>query len=109
MPLQLTLPEGATLVSGGTGRVGEGVVRCLAEAGVPLVFTYRNTADKAARLEAELSEAGASIRACQMDNGDTASIDPAIALAEEMAGPLRTVMWSGGPVFGFDKLADISP
>ena len=49
MPLQLTFPQGATLVSGGTGRVGEGIVRALAEAQIPLVFTYRSTADKAAR------------------------------------------------------------
>src|ERR1700756_1595636 len=113
MPLQLTFPQGATLVSGGTGRVGEGIVRCLAEAGVPLVFTYRNTAEKAARLADELKAAGnrggATIRACHMDNGDTASIDRAIALAEEIGGPLRTVMWSGGPVFAFDRLADIPP
>jgi len=109
MPLQLTFPEGAALVSGGTGRVGEGIVRCLAQANIPLVFTYRGRADKAARLEDELRTAGANIRACQMDNGDTASIDRAIALAEELAGPLRTVIWSGGPVFAFDRLADIPP
>jgi NAD(P)-dependent dehydrogenase (short-subunit alcohol dehydrogenase family) len=109
MPLQLTFPQGATLVSGGTGRVGEGIVRCLAEAGVPLVFTYRSTGDKAARLVDELGGSSAAIRACPMDNADTASIDRAIALAEETAGPLRTVMWSGGPVFAFDKLADIPP
>jgi len=109
MPLQLTFPQGATLVSGGTGRVGEGIVRALAEAGVPLVFTYRNTAEKAAALEAELNAAGANIRACRMDNADSASIDRAIAQAEELAGPLRTVIWSGGPVFAFGKLADIPP
>jgi len=109
MPLQLTFPKGAALVSGGTGRVGEGVTRCLAAAGVPLVFTYRGSADKAGRLEQELRAERANICACQMDNGDTASIDRAIALAEEIGGPLRTVVWSGGPVFGFDKLADIPP
>jgi NAD(P)-dependent dehydrogenase (short-subunit alcohol dehydrogenase family) len=109
MPLQLTFPQGATLISGGTGRVGEGVVRALAEANIPLVFTYRGSADKAASLEAELRAAGTTIRTCQMDNGDTTSIDRAIALAEGLAGPLRSVIWSGGPVFAFDKLADISP
>jgi NAD(P)-dependent dehydrogenase (short-subunit alcohol dehydrogenase family) len=109
MPLQLTFPKGAALVSGGTGRVGEGVTRCLAEAGIPLVFTYRGSAEKAARLEDELRTAGANIRSCHMDNGDIASIDRAIALAEEIGGPLRTMIWSGGPVFSFDKLADISP
>jgi NAD(P)-dependent dehydrogenase (short-subunit alcohol dehydrogenase family) len=109
MPLQLTFPQGATLVSGGTGRVGEGIVRALAEAGIPLVFTWRSTADKAARLADELSAAGAQIRACHMDNADIASIDRAIAFAEALGGPLRTVMWSGGPLFAFDRLADIPP
>ncbi len=79
MPLQLTFPNGAALVSGGTGRVGEGVTRCLADAGVPLVFTYRGNAEKADRLEDELRTTGANIRSCHMDNGDTASIDRAIA------------------------------
>lgn len=109
MPLQLTFPKGGVLISGGTGRVGEGVVRCLAEAGVPLVFTYRGSAGKAAALEDELRAAGADVRGCQMDNGDIASIDRAIARAEEIGGPLRTIIWSGGPVFGFDRLADIPP
>jgi NAD(P)-dependent dehydrogenase (short-subunit alcohol dehydrogenase family) len=89
--------------------VGEGITRCLAEAGIPLVFTYRGSTEKAARLEDELRTAGADIRACQMDNGDIASIDRAIALAEEVGGGLRTVIWSGGPAFTFDKLADIAP
>ena len=38
MPLQLTFPKGGTLISGGTGRVGEGVTRCLAAAGIPRTF-----------------------------------------------------------------------
>jgi NAD(P)-dependent dehydrogenase (short-subunit alcohol dehydrogenase family) len=109
MSLRLTFPKGGTLVSGGTGRVGEGIVRCLAEAGVPLVFTYRGSADKAARLEDELRAAGAPVRSCWMDNSDVASIDSAIASAEETGGPLRTAIWSGGPPFAFDKLADIPP
>jgi NAD(P)-dependent dehydrogenase (short-subunit alcohol dehydrogenase family) len=109
MPLQLTFPKGATLVSGGTGRVGEGVTRCLAAAGLPLVFTYRASADKAARLEEECSPGGPGIRGCRMDNGDVDSIDRAIALAEERGGPLRTVIWCGGPAFGFERLADIPP
>jgi NAD(P)-dependent dehydrogenase (short-subunit alcohol dehydrogenase family) len=109
MPLQLTFPQGATLVSGGTGRVGEGIVRCLAQAGVPLVFTWRGSEGKAAALEAELRASGANVRATHMDNADAESIDRAIALAEEIGGPLRTVMWSGGPAFAFDRLADIPP
>ena len=41
MALTLTYPEGGMLVTGGTGSVGGGIVRALAKAGVPLVFTYR--------------------------------------------------------------------
>ncbi len=44
MTITLTYPEGGMLVSGGTVRVGEGIVRKLADTGVPLVFTYRNDA-----------------------------------------------------------------
>lgn len=38
MSITLTYPEGGALIVGGTGTVGEGVVRRLSAAGVPLIY-----------------------------------------------------------------------
>ena len=70
MALTLTFPQGGALVTGGTGRLGEGIVRQLAEAGVPQVFTYMGSEDKAKALEAELAAKGHKVIALRMDSED---------------------------------------
>jgi len=49
------------LVFGGTGTVGSAVLRGLAQAGVPTVFTYHRSTDKAQALAAEHSQRAVSI------------------------------------------------
>lgn len=107
MSLTLTFPAGSALVSGGTGTVGEGATRRLAQAGLPVVFTYRGRTERAAKLEAELRADGHEVRGIQMDLTHPASIDAAIALATEIGGPLRTIVSAAGPMVPFDRLADI--
>jgi 3-oxoacyl-[acyl-carrier protein] reductase len=57
------------LVFGGTGAVGSAVLRGLARAGIPTVFTYRRSEDKAHALAAELSQ-----RAVRIDLADAEAI-----------------------------------
>lgn len=110
MPMQLTFPEGAALVSGGTGRVGEGVTRTLAAADVPVVFTYRGSEDRAAALEEELTASGAVVRRCRMDLTDIGSIDAAIDAAKALGnGRIHAVVSAGGPMISFGKLASLPP
>lgn len=108
MSFSLTYPEGAALVSGGTGRVGEGTLRRLAQAGVPTVFTYNSNEEKARALETELRGAGQDVHAVRMSLTDGASIDAAIARAVEVGGGrLHSVAWGGGPMVPFGKMADL--
>ena len=96
MTIELTFPEGVTLVAGGTGNVGAGITRRLAEAGLPVVFTYRGNAARAEALAETLKGEGLKAWARQMDMTDAASIDAAIAFAEAQGGPLRTVACAAG-------------
>ena len=57
MSLALTFDPGAMLVSG-CGRVGAGVVRILAQAGVPVVFTYNRDSARADELVKAVEAAG---------------------------------------------------
>ena len=104
--MQLTFPDGGVLVAGGTGNVGTGVVQVLAEAGLPVAFTYRSSEEQARALEQSLVDAGHRAQAVQMDMGDVASIDAALEAAEAFGGPLRTVACATGAVVPFDRLAD---
>lgn len=107
MTIHLTYPEGVALIAGGTGRVGSGCVERLAEAGVPLVFTYRGNEQKAHAFRDRLQEAGHKVECRQMELSDDGSIATAIAFAQEKWGRLHTVISAGGPMIPFAKLADV--
>ena len=108
MPLTLTFPEGGALVVGGTGRLGEGIVRQLGKAGVPQVFTYLGNAAQAAALQAEMSEAGHQVVALRMDSEDEASIQAALDRVVTEYGRLHTVAVGAGVPVTFAKMADFS-
>lgn len=70
------------LVFGGTGTVGSAVVRGLAHAGVPTVFTYHRAIDKACALAAEHSQ-----RAVGVDLADSDAVRRLIAELDRDGAP----------------------
>jgi NAD(P)-dependent dehydrogenase (short-subunit alcohol dehydrogenase family) len=108
MAITLTYPDGCALVCGGTGRVGTGVVRRIAQAGVPTIFTYRGSEAAAKTLEAELRAEGLKVWARQMEMTDDASIDATVAFAQEQAGRLHTVLVPAGAPVPFSRIADFT-
>lgn len=106
MAITLTYPDGGALVPGGTGRVGEGITRRLAAAGVPLVFTYRSSAERALALEAELREAGHQVWSQPLEMTDAGSIRAALDRVERECGRLHTVACGSGVPVSFNTLVD---
>jgi len=106
MSFSLTFPEGAALVTGGTGRVGGAVTRKLAAAGMPVVFTYRTSKDAARDLEEQLRHDGHQVTAVQMDMTDMDSVTDALAQVEALYGPMKVVICGAGEMVKFGKLAD---
>jgi NAD(P)-dependent dehydrogenase (short-subunit alcohol dehydrogenase family) len=106
MALTLTYPEGGMLVTGGTGSVGGGIVRALAKAGVPLVFTYRGNKEKAEAYESELRGEGAKVWAQAMDMADTGSIQAAMDRVVAECGGIHGLAIGAGPMVSFEKLMD---
>lgn len=107
MAIVLTYPAGGMLVTGGTGKVGQGVVRRLADAGVPLIFTYRKDSADAGALEVELRDAGHQVHAQQMDMSDMDSITKALDRVSSEYGSLHGVVCAGGPKFDFHRIMDV--
>ncbi|MGD9812674.1 MAG: SDR family NAD(P)-dependent oxidoreductase [Sphingobium sp.] len=108
MSITLSYPSGGMLVTGGSGRVGRGIVRRIAEAGVPLVFTYRDSKVFSEGFEAELRDAGHAVRAIAMDMTDGASIQRALDLVVSEFGDIHGVACGAGEVVQFNRIADFS-
>lgn len=104
MAIQLTYPEGSALVAGGSGNVGAGITRRMAEAGLPVVFTYVGNEARAEGLADKLRSEGLKVWARKMDMCAPDSIDAAIAFAEDKGGPLRTVSCAAGAFVPFNNL-----
>jgi NAD(P)-dependent dehydrogenase (short-subunit alcohol dehydrogenase family) len=108
MTISLTYPEGCALLAGGWGNVGVGITRRLAEAGLPVISTYVSNSARAEAAAEKLRAEGLKVWARQMDMGEAASIDAAIAFAEQTAGKLHTVACTSGVTVPFNNLADFT-
>ena len=106
MAITLTFPNGGALIAGGTGRLGEGMVRQFAKAGVPQVFTFAGNEDKARALEAELKDEGHVVAAVRMDAQDMGSIRAALDRVIADHGRVHTVAVGAGVPVTFAKMAD---
>ena len=78
--------EGKTaMVTGGSGAVGEAIVRVLAREGCRVAFTYNNQIDKARQIEADLT--GADVRAYALDVLDgAAAVELATRVEADLGG-----------------------
>ena len=108
MTIRLSFPAGSAFVAGGTGNVGAGVVRRLAQAGLDVTFTYRSNRAGAEALQQDLLRRQLNARAVPMDTADEISIDAALDLAEDYGGPLRTVACVMGAPVPFNRIADFA-
>lgn len=108
MALSLTYPEGGMLVTGGTGSVGGGIVRQLAKAGVPVVFTYRGNTDKADQLANEVHDAGGQAWTQAMDMEDEGSVKAAVDRVIAECGSIHGLAVGAGQMVSFNNLMDFT-
>lgn len=106
MALTLTYPQGGMLVTGGTGRVGTGIVQQLALADVPIVFTYNSNRETAEREARKLRQAGKQVLCLPLDMRDNDSIARALETVREEFGDIHGVACGSGVTVGFNKLLD---
>lgn len=88
------MQEGAILVVGGSGGLGQSICRRLLNDWSALVFTYHNNADAAAQLRDELSERG-KVRAERVDIREDKDVEAAIAAADAIGG-LKGLVFAAG-------------
>jgi NAD(P)-dependent dehydrogenase (short-subunit alcohol dehydrogenase family) len=102
----LTFPPGAALVAG-SGNIGAAVTRRLAQAGVPVVFTYQKNAERAQSLQREITGQGGDAHALQLDFEDAVDVQRAVVETAERYGRLHTVVYCSGPNIPFLKVREM--
>ena len=83
-------------VTGGSGGIGEGVVRCLAERGAKVAIGYHSSREDADAACAAVREAGGEAVAIGGDVSDEAEVERAFAEAADALGPLYGVVVNAG-------------
>ena len=86
------------LVTGGSGAVGEAIVRVFAREGARVVHTYHRGEDKARQLDAELSSTagGADVRSFPLDVVDAAAVADLARRVERDVGGIDILVNNAG-------------
>lgn len=84
------------VVTGGSRGIGAGVARRLAAEGASVVVTYHASPDKAAKVVAEIAEAGGVAQAIQADSADASAVAAAIDAAVDRFGRLDILVNNAG-------------
>ncbi|WP_126283283.1 SDR family NAD(P)-dependent oxidoreductase [Burkholderia stagnalis] len=101
-------PEGAALVFGGSGGIGQGVALEFGRAGVPVAVAYRSKAGVAERVAREIRNTGVKASTHAVDVTDPAQVDAALAAAIDAHGRVHTVVWAAGPFVNQRHIGDMT-
>jgi NAD(P)-dependent dehydrogenase (short-subunit alcohol dehydrogenase family) len=89
-------PEGAALMIGGSGGVGQAVCREFARAGTNVALTYNKKREVAEKLAAELRGMGVRASAHQLTIGDPARVEAVVEEAAREHGRLHSIVVGAG-------------
>ena len=104
-----SFPNGAALVFGGSGGIGQHVALALARAGSDVAIVFRSKKDVADRVAGEIGQAGCKGTVHGADVTDAGQLKAAIASAIRAHGRLHTVVWAAGPVVEQVYLGETTP
>jgi 3-oxoacyl-[acyl-carrier protein] reductase len=83
-------------VTGGTGAVGMAIVRCLAERGAQVAFSFNTQEDKARQLEKELAGKSRTVKGYALDVVDAAGVGRLAEQIEQELGPVDVLVNNAG-------------
>ena len=89
-------PDGAVLVIGGSGGVGQAVCREFAKAGSDVALTYHSKRETAETLAGEFRALGRKASCHQLTIGDPAAVDAVVAAVAAEHGRIHTIVLGAG-------------
>lgn len=91
-------PQGAALIFGGSGGIGQGVAASFARAGASVAICYRSKKDKAEALASEFRALGVEASTHGLDVTRPDQVEATTADAIQAHGRIHTVVWGAGPL-----------
>lgn len=107
MTINLSFGEGAVIVAGGSGGIGEAICRGFAKAGTPVIFTYHQNSAKADKIKSDIIDQGGQCEAFKVNLSDTEQVEDFFQSATQLHDRIAHVIYAAGPSFDFAKIGDI--
>ena len=109
MGMTLSFDQGAAIVAGGSGGLGEAICRRFAEAGTPVVLTYHGNQARAEAIKTDIEACGGQCGAFRVDLSDEPAVQALFETTSEQHQRIAHVVYAAGPGFDFAKIGDIPP
>ncbi|AZI34926.1 hypothetical protein NT2_02_05520 [Caenibius tardaugens NBRC 16725] len=93
-----SFPSGCTMVFGGSGGIGQGIVRTFAEQGSDVAIIYRSRREPAEEVASQARAVGRAASIHAADVTDPASIQSVVDAAIAEHGRIHSVVWAAGPL-----------
>lgn len=102
-------PDGAALIFGGSGGIGQGVALEFARAGSAVAIAYRSKQDVAERVAESARAMGVSASTHALDVRDAGQVEAAIAAVAAQHGRIHSMVWGAGPLVDQVRISDWNP
>ncbi|MFP5306547.1 MAG: SDR family NAD(P)-dependent oxidoreductase [Gammaproteobacteria bacterium] len=103
---QRVFPDGAVLVFGGSGGIGQEVAKSFGRAGSDVAIVYRSKQAVAEKVAGDIGAGGRKATIHAADVREPAQVEAAVAAAIAAHGRIHTVVWAAGPVVEQVPLAE---
>jgi NAD(P)-dependent dehydrogenase (short-subunit alcohol dehydrogenase family) len=105
---QNDFPNGAVMVFGGSGGIGQEVAKSFGLAGSDVAIAYRSKQAVAEKVAGEISKGGRRATIHAADVREPEQVVAAVKAAISAHGRIHTVVWAAGPVVEQVQVADAS-
>jgi 3-oxoacyl-[acyl-carrier protein] reductase len=91
-------PDGAVLIVGGSGGIGQSVCQCFAGAGTDVALTYHRNKDAAERVAEKIRAGGRNASIHALSVADDNQVAAVLAEAARQHGRIHTVVYGAAPL-----------
>jgi NAD(P)-dependent dehydrogenase (short-subunit alcohol dehydrogenase family) len=102
-------PQGAAVVIGGSGGIGQGICERLAARGCDVALTYRSNAQVAESTAVALRTRGVRSGAWRVELSDLAGVQACFEQIREFFGRIHTVIFAAGADISMTHVSNIDP
>jgi NAD(P)-dependent dehydrogenase (short-subunit alcohol dehydrogenase family) len=107
MSLSLSFDQGAVIVAGGSGGIGEAIARGFASTGLPVVITWHSSEAKATRVRDSIVRDGGHCEDQRVDLAQAEQVEALFAQVKSRHGRIAHVVYAAGPSFDFNFIGAI--